>query len=254
MGNSLRNSSVIKVLRILEEVADHKDGVGITELESTLGINKSTIYRFVATLEEEGYLEQDQNTKKYRFGLGFFKLASHVVNQINWTSDIQPFLIQLKNRVQETVHLGIEDNGEVVYIDKVESDRSIRMYSKVGRRAPLYCTGVGKAILSFLPFESQKRIIENIQFKRFTPNTITKSATLLKEIEKIKTHGYALDMEEHEEGVNCAAAPIFDYKGEVLGAISIAGPSHRVNIKRLSELAVEVRQTADLISRRLGRV
>lgn len=252
MGKSLRNSSTVKVVRILEEVAKAENGIGVTELANKLDMHKSTIYRFLATLEEEGYLEQDYHTKNYLSGMKLFELASRIVNKMDWTKDIHPFLVDLNNRVNETVHLGIEDNGEVVYIDKVDSERAIRMYSRIGKRAPLYCTGVGKAILSFIPSDKKDNILENTEFNRYTNNTIIDLTALAKEIKKIKAQGYSLDLEEHEEGVNCAAAPIYNFEGKVLGAISIAGPSSRVDEERLLDLAVEVKETAQLISRRLG--
>lgn len=252
MEKSLRNSSTVKVIRILEEVAKHEAGLGISELANKLDMNKSTVYRFVATLEEEGYLEQKHDTKSYKSGIKLFELASRIVNKMNWTKDIRPFLIDLKDRVHETVHLGIEDNGEVVYIDKVDGEQAIRMYSKIGKRAPLYCTGVGKAILAFLPSEKQEYILSNLHFERYTETTITDSAALAKELKKIRARGYSLDLQEHEMGVNCAAAPIFNHEGNMLGAISIAGPSSRVDEDLLIDMAVEVKETSQLISRRLG--
>lgn len=252
MNKSLRNSSAVRLLRILEEIAKSADGVGVTELAERLDTNKSTIYRFLATLEEEQYLEQQSDTKKYHSGIRLFELASRIVNRADWTKDIRPFLVDLKDRVNETVHLGIIDDSEVVYIDKVECERSIRMYSKVGKRAPVYCTGVGKAILAFLPEEKRAHIIKNIHFNKFTESTITDDMNFTKEIKMIRAQGFALDKEEHELGVSCAASPIFNYNGQVLGGISIAGPTSRIDEERLFDLALEVKETAQLISRRLG--
>src|SRR5699024_3121876 len=108
-NGSLRNSSTTKLLVILEAIAEQDEGLGITELANRLDINKSTVYRFVATLEDKGYLEQSNSTQQYRFGLNMFELASKVMNQQNWTRDIHPYLVNLKNTVQETVHLGVEN-------------------------------------------------------------------------------------------------------------------------------------------------
>jgi DNA-binding IclR family transcriptional regulator len=251
-NKSLRNSSVVKLLKILESVAEHEGGLGITELANKLDINKSTVYRFAATLEEEGYLKKNQSTQQYQFGLGMFELASKVVNQKNWISDIHPYLVDLKDRVQETVHLGVEDDSEVVYIDKVDCDRSVRMYSKVGRRSPLYCTGIGKAILAHLPEEQSELIFQKLKFHPYTDHTITNLDDLRMELKKIRAQGYSFDLEEHELGVKCTAAPIFNFKGSVIGAISIAGPSSRIDKLSLFDLAVEIKDTAQLISRRLG--
>lgn len=254
MTKSLRNSSTIRVLRILEEIAKSEDGIGVTELANQLELNKSTVYRFLATLEEEAYLEQQDSTKKYQSGIKLFELASRIVNQVDWTQDIRPFLIDLKDRVNETVHLGIIDNKEVVYIDKVEGERSIRMYSQVGKRAPVYCTGVGKAILAFLPEEKRMYIMKSIKYTNYTESTITDDNSLNKEMRIIRAQGFSLDREEHETGVNCAAAPIFNHSGQVIGGISIAGPSSRINEDKLFDLAAEIKETAHLISRRLGNL
>lgn len=251
-NRSLRNSSVIKTLKILEAIAEHEGGLGVTALANKLNINKSTVYRFLATLEEEGYLEKNQSTQQYQFGIGMYELSSKVVNQKNWISDIRPYLVDLKDRVQETVHLGVEDGGEVVYIDKVDCDRSIRMYSKVGRRSPLYCTGIGKAILAHLPEEQRELKLQKLKFHRYTDQTITNIDDLRIELKKIRAQGYSFDLEEHEVGVKCAAAPIFNFKGSVIGAISIAGPTSRIDDMLLFDLAVEIKDTAQLISRRLG--
>jgi len=251
-SKSLRNSSVVRVLKILESLAEQENGVGVTELANKLDSNKSTIYRFLATLEEEGYLNKNESTQQYQFGLGMFELASKVMNQKNWISDIQPYLVDLKDKVQETVHLGVEDSGEVIYIDKVDCDRSVRMYSEVGRRSPLYCTGIGKAILAHSPEEQRGQILQNIEFHPYTDHTITNLDDLQMELKKIRAQGYSFDKEEHELGVNCTAAPIYNYKGDVMGAISIAGPSSRIDDVSLFDLAIEIKETAQLISRRLG--
>ena|SRR5690625_2539799 len=251
-NKSLRNSSAVKLFKILESVAEHEGGLGVTELANKLDINKSTVYRFVATLEEEGYLKKNQSTQQYQFGLGMFELASKVVNKKNWISNINPYLVNLKDSVQETVHLGVEDSGEVVYIDKVDCDRSVRMYSKVGRRSPLYCTGIGKAILAHLPEEQSELILPQIEFHSYTDQTITNIDDLRMELKKIRAQGYSFDLEEHELGVKCTAAPIFNFKGSVVGAISIAGPASRIDKLSLFDLAAEIKETAQLISRRLG--
>lgn len=251
-NNSLRNSSAVKLMKVVEAIAQKEDGLGVTELANRLDLNKSTIYRFVATLEEEGYLEQNQSTQQYHFGLRMFELASRVVGQKNWTRHIHPYLIDLKERVQETVHLGVEDDGEVVYIDKVDCDRSVRMYSKIGRRSPLYCTGIGKVLLAHLPEGRTEQIIQQLNFHRFTDNTITNADDLQFELKKTRVRGYSLDLEEHEEGVNCTAAPFFNFEGKLIGAISIAGPTSRVDESLLLDLAGETKNTAHLISRRLG--
>lgn len=252
MSSSLRNASTLRVLQIIEEVVSHENGIAISELEKKLGIHKSTIYRYVATLRDAGYLEQDEDTKYYKVGLNLFSLGSKIVNSINWTKEVRPYLVELRDTFQETVHLGVADKGEVIYIDKVESEQSIRMYSKVGVRSPIYCTGIGKAILAHLPKEKQASIIDQLELKRYTENTIVNKEKLAEELQKIVAKGYALDLEEHELGVVCAAVPIFNYNGELLGAISVAGPAIRIDEIRLLEIAKKIKELAQSLKLRLG--
>ena len=157
-------------------------------------------------------------------------------------------------KFDETVHLSIRDNDKVLYVDCVESKKRLRTYSVIGIKAPLYCTGVGKAILAFLHDNEIERIIGKKNLKNYTKSTITDKIKLLQELRKIREKGFAIDDMEHEEFLRCVGAPIRNYRGEVFASISISGPSHRIARKLIPEIAKAVKFATDDISRKLGYV
>jgi DNA-binding IclR family transcriptional regulator len=159
---------------------------------------------------------------------------------------------RLGNLTRETIHLSVYDEPHIVYIDKIESTLPIRMYSRVGARAESYCTGVGKALIAFLGDYEFEQFLQKVSFTQFTPNTITSAKELREELARIRAQGYALDLQEHEEGVRCAAAPIFGLDGRVAGSISIAAPAFRKTEDDILALAPAVMGAARQISENLG--
>jgi DNA-binding IclR family transcriptional regulator len=164
----------------------------------------------------------------------------------------EPLLIELWQNSQETVHLGVLNDGEVLYVEKLESPHTIRMYSEIGRRAPLHCTGLGKALLANLPAEEIEQVIEQRGLRRYTENTLVNRADLFEEMAAIRFRGAAFDNEEHEKSVRCVAAPVYDAQGRVIAAISIAGPAFRMTPERQKDLVPYVVEASQRISRRLG--
>ncbi|MBX5476933.1 MAG: IclR family transcriptional regulator [Clostridia bacterium] len=240
-------------LAVLEAMArEEEDWQGVSELAARLRMHKSTVLRLLATLEACGYVEQDAATKRYRLRLKLFELGSQVIARTDLLKEARPILEQLNRETGEVVHLGVLDQGEVVYVEKMESTHTIRMHSRIGRRSPLHCTGVGKALLAWLPEEEVIHVIETKGLKRYTPNTIVDRSALLQHLETVRQLGVAFDNEEHEPGIRCVAAPVWDRHGRLAGAISVAGPSLRMTPERLQSLAEPVRQAALEISRRLG--
>ncbi|WP_254782283.1 IclR family transcriptional regulator [Bacillus sp. OK048] len=168
-------------------------------------------------------------------------------------STAKPYLQKLSKEVNETIHLCIEDQGEIVYIDKIESNQSIQMYSRIGSRAPMHSTGVGKVILSDKNQQDFEKLLSKMKFVRRTPTTITSKEEFVKEIEKVKVQGYALDNVENEEVIRCIASPIFDHKGKIIASFSISGPSNRVTMEYIeSTLIDKVKTYTKEISRNLG--
>ena len=235
--------SVIKTITLLEALA-HKDEMGVTELAKKVGGTKSTVFRFLNTLKKLGYVRQNTKNELYSLTLKIFEIGSVVMERIDVRTVALPFMANLAWITKETIHLAILDQDKVVYLHKINSSQSLRvdMMSRIGHFAPIYCTGVGKALLAFQPEDTRKKILLNEKFKQFTPSTITNSATLEKELQKIREQGYSLDIEEHEIGVCCVASPIFDRAKNIIASISISAPHVRMDsnrIKKLSQIAVK---------------
>ncbi|KJS20755.1 MAG: IclR family transcriptional regulator [Clostridiaceae bacterium BRH_c20a] len=243
--------SVDRALQILEAFSRKNKELGVTEIANNVDLHKSTVFGLLATLEQRGYLEQNRENGKYRLGLKLFELGNLVEEGMDLRGIAAPIISQLVDSYGETVHLVVCDHDEVIYIDKKESTSAIRILSQVGTRLPMYCTGVGKCLLAFLPEDTLKSVI-NKGLIPFTPNTITEEDKLRSEVQKIREQGFAFDLEEIETGLKCVAAPIKNHKGQVVAAISLSGPSMRMEIKRMKELILPVKYSALEISRKLG--
>ncbi|WP_400164402.1 IclR family transcriptional regulator [Brevibacillus sp. TJ4] len=245
--------SLERALTLLNVLSDYPEGIQITRLSEQVGLSKSTTHRLLATLLHMNYVVKDEHTEKYRLGYQLVYLARNIVSSLDVVRVAKPFLQKLSQDVNETVHLCIDDNGEVMYIDKIESNQTIRMYSRIGSRAPMYCTGVGKVLLSGMSEEHYQRVVSAMSFAARTAKTITSREALAQEIAAVKKQGYALDNIENEEGIRCIAAPIYDYQGKVIASFSISGPSNRITMERVQdELIRKIRQTSLDISQQLG--
>ena len=254
MDNTSRTvQSLDRAILLLEELAQHIDGCGVTHLSCLTGLHKSTIHRLLNTLMNKGYISKDSETNKYYLGIKILHLSSAILDRLDVRKIARPYAEELCRSTDEVVHLSILDSGEAVYIDKFESpNKSIRMYSQIGRRVPLHCTGVGKVLLAWLPEEDVEYILKSKGMKAHTQNTITDIKTMKKHLEEIRNKGYALDEIEHEDGIRCVAAPIYNLKGKVIASISVSGPVTCVTKERMPELTKEVLKTAKNISHELG--
>lgn len=224
---------------------------GVTELSKELGINKSTVSKILSTLENHRYLAKNAN-RKYRLGLRLFELGTLVTAQMDLQKEALPHMEELNKEVEETIHLVVMDDFEVVYINKVESPQSLRIGSRVGGRLPAHCTGVGKVLLAALSPRELEFFLEKKPLTRFTPQTITDRGRLKRALAEIRARGYALDQEEFSQGLMCVAAPIRNYTQKEIGAISVSGPTHRMRQKNLEFLIGQVKTAGQEISRRLG--
>lgn len=233
-------NSVYRAILILELLVNNDD-LTASEISRRMNCPKSSIFNILKALEVTGIVERDPNSALYRLGLKLFELGHKARGRLTLTRIANPYLQDLNRQTSETIFLTILDNDEVLYVDCVESLEMLRTAPMVGLRAPLYCTGVGKAIFAFLSEAEQERIINTVSRQKFTKNTITLKKELRKELAKIRKQGYAVDNEEHGYGVRCVAAPIFNKIGEVFASISISGPAARIDIEdfpRLSQLVM----------------
>jgi DNA-binding IclR family transcriptional regulator len=243
--------SVYRAVKILEAF-DADEGMTVTEISKRFNFPKSSVHQILNTLTNENMLKKDPVTNKYFLGIKLFILGDKARANLEIRKVATPFLRRLKDKFNETVHLTLLDNDEVLYIECLESSKLLRTFSVLGYRAPLHCTAVGKAMMAFLPPEDLDRVIQNKGLPKFTKNTITDKKTLVKELNTISTRGYSVDNIEHEQGVRCVGAPIRNHEGHVFAAISVTWPSQRLTLSRIPKIAESVINTANEISRRLG--
>ena len=246
--------SVYRALKLLEYVctSDNHRGVSLSELSERIGLSKPSVYRLLNTLQVFHLVSKEPETGLYRPGPGLIELAQKGLERFEIRNIALPYLEDLQKKSNETVHLAILDSGEVVYLEKRESKQTIRMYSAVGRRAPAHCTGLGKAILAFLPKEERRRILKEKGLKAYTSNTITSLSEFEVECERIRERRFAFDLGEHEEEIRCVAAPILDHTGYPVAALSVAIPAFRTNGAQLEVIGKEVKCAAVSISVKLG--
>ncbi|MBV7507792.1 IclR family transcriptional regulator [Bacillus sp. sid0103] len=221
--------SVERALKILDLFDEHKSELKITEISEKMGLHKSTVHSLLKTLQEYSYIDQNPEDGKYRLGLKLAERGNLVISNMDIRKTAKKYLLDLSAKTGQTVHLGILDGQEGVYIDKVEGEQSIIRYSRIGRRLPLHSTAIGKVLIAYQPPNEMELLLKNYNYQYQTANTIVNEAVFRKEIEKVKQQGYAVDEQENEQGVRCAAVPIFNGKGQVLAAISISTLISRVS-------------------------
>lgn len=220
-------------LRVIGLLAAHPAGLPLTEIASQVDIPKGTCHRLLQTLVADGYALQDDGSAHYRLTFKMLWTVSELLDGLELTQLVRPTLDKLSQETSETVHLALLDGNTPVYVSKIDSPNAIRMYSRVGKRMYLHSTGLGKAILAYLPEERVDAIINADGLPAQTTNTITEVDALKEELACIRARGYALDEEENEDGIHCIAAPVFDQEGAVVGAVSIAALKFRIDKAQL---------------------
>jgi DNA-binding IclR family transcriptional regulator len=241
-----------RALGIIDALANSRDNASLAELAEKVKLHKSTTHRLVSILERHRIVERDAQTGRYKLGLRLFELGSIAMDRFNIRDRAHPYLERLLYETDETVHLCAMDSGEVLYLDKMEPVRSVRMASRIGRRNPAHCTSVGKAIMAFLPEAEVDDILRQHGLSRHTPKTITTPAALKAELRSIHEKGYALDNEENEEGVRCIGAAVLDHNAHPIAAISISAPSFRLPMDKVPAVAAAVARVARGLSEELG--
>jgi DNA-binding IclR family transcriptional regulator len=252
-GDRIVGAQVVdRVVDILETFATIGPELGVSDVSRALGLKKATAHRLLASLLRRGLVAQDPVTRRYRLGMKLWELGSLATSQLDWVDRVKPFLQHLTDVTGETSHLAVLNDGQVLYVDKVESTRSLRMPSQVGKRLPVHCTGVGKALVAFLPEEVLKSVLARRGMPRMTAHTITDRDVFLRQLADVRERGYAIDNEEIDEGLTCIAAVVRDHTSHVVAAISIAGPTSRLRPETQGDRAREVVGTANAMSRALG--
>jgi DNA-binding IclR family transcriptional regulator len=242
------DGTVGKALDVLDRVASAGRPVRFSDLATATPYPKATLYRLLQTLTHQGMLECDAETGAYAPGLRLVRLAHAAWAQFSLAPVARPHVDALAADTGETVHLAQLDQAQVLYVDKRNAARPVEMFAQAGKVGPAYCTGVGKAMLAYLPPEALEAALARQSFHRFTAQTLTTTQALAAELDSVRAQGFALDREEHEPGIICIAAPILSRAGRVVGALSVTSTTARRDLDAMAALAPRVRAAAEAIA------
>lgn len=246
-------TAVERALNILEAAAHRRDGLTNSEISRKLGIPKSSASYILRTLERRGYLRRETGTGRYRLGLKILSLGGDAQANLDIAEVALPFMRALVEKIHMTVHLAVLDQGEAVYIEKVEAPGFFKVNTWVGRRMFLHSTSVGKCLLAWLPKHEIETLVKQQGLKKRTPKTITTTTKLLADLEHTKAEGYAVDDEENSLGARCLGAPVFDVTGNVVAALGTSGTLTQVDEASMPRIAEALKDSARRISRQLHR-
>ncbi|AWA05809.1 MULTISPECIES: DNA-binding transcriptional regulator KdgR [Aeromonas] len=244
-------SSVLKVFGILQALSEQKD-IGVTELSQRIMMSKSTVYRFLQTMKTLGYVNQEGETDKYTLSLKLFELGGRALEHQDLIQIADVQMHRLGKLTKETLHLGALDENSVVYLHKIDSEYNLRMYSRIGRRCPLYSTALGKVMMAWLPEEEVRSMLAGVTFERFTEHTLANVDALLAELAQVREQGYAEDNEENENGLRCFGVPIYNRMGRIITGLSLSLPIVRFEESKRAELVSLLHEAAARISAELG--
>src|SRR6266850_2370820 len=246
-------TAVERALDILEAAAQRRDGLTNSEISRKLGIPKSSASYILRTLERRGYLRRDAETARYRLGLKILSLGGDAQGNLDLANVALPFMRALGEKIHLTVHLAALDQGEAVYIEKVEAPGFFKVNTWVGRRMFLHSTSVGKCLMAWLPKQEIESMVRQQGLKKRTPKTITSIAKLLADLDRVKHSGHAVDDEENSLGARCLGAPIFDATGSVTAALGASGTLTQTDETEMPRIIEALRETARRISRQLQK-
>jgi IclR family KDG regulon transcriptional repressor len=250
MGTTKNLSAVSRTFTILEKLSLVSSS-SLEELSKACALAKPTVYRFLLTLRDLGYVHRDEGDKWF-LTMKLFGMGSRALDHLELPVVARPIASKLSEDLGETVHMGILDDGEVLYVLKIESRYTIRMYSRVGKKIPIYCSAMGKVLLAHASEPIRGELLSSIKLVQFTPNTINDRTALKKALDLILKEGIAEDAQEHEEGITCLAAPIRDHSGGVAAALSVSWPLFRFDPSKKAAYAARIKGAADEISAILG--
>jgi len=257
MKPSVENTSrytvhvLVKALDVLEALAQHGT-LSLSELGQQVGQPKSSVFRYLVTLEERGYVRRNPDTEQYSLGIKLIELGNLVATQFNVHDEAIGLMRQLLDKFRETVNLAILEDGRVVYLEILEGTQSVRMAARPGQRDFAHSTAIGKSMLAHLSDEDCTAILRRHGLPAMTEATITTLEGLQAELARVRERGYAVDNMENEPGVRCVGAPIFNHQGEVIAAISVSGPAIRITPSQVETIGRELVIATRTISERLG--
>lgn len=247
------NQSAEKTMRILELLANSGHPMRLLDISTALELNPSTASRFLSTLNAMGYVEQEQEFSRYYLTYKLCRIANNIQNNLSLNTCASPYLHRLALDLGESVCLAIEESQQVVYIDVASGpDQIVKGMQRIGRIAPLHCTGIGKLLLLNYTYADLVNLHNQKDFTRFTANTITDIDSLFQCLETARRNGYALDDEECEIGARCVALPIYDYTNNIIAGFSVTGPASRITDAFIETHLPRLFKTSQDISHRLG--
>lgn len=243
--------SIERAFAILSQIAQHQ-GISLAELSKKVGLHNSTTFHLVRTMVELGIVRQAKETKRYHLGRRIFSLAASSSSEVEFIATATPFLQELANATGESSHLGIRSGADVVIAAKVAGTGAFQLVERAGAVRPFHCTALGKVLMAGLPDADLRRYSTAAPLAPSTPKSITDPELLWDEIMRVRETGLGYDDAEFDPEVRCVAAPVYDFRGQVVGAIGISGPVWRITLQRLQQLAAQVKSTATEVSEELG--
>jgi IclR family KDG regulon transcriptional repressor len=244
-------AAVLKVFAILNALGERSD-IGITELSVRLAMPKATVYRFLQTMKSLGYVRQEADSERYGLAMRMFEIGAKALPSPELVDLAKHHMQMLADATGETVHLGSLIDSEIIYIHKVDSRHMLGMYSRIGRRAPLHCTAIGKVLMAWEHPERRDRILDGATFTRFRDKTITERPAFLAELETVRAQGFGEDREEFDDHIRCLGVPIFDRLGQPIAGMSVSFPTYRFEEAMAPEVVKMLQMASKDISEKLG--
>lgn len=245
------NRTVHRAIEILELLSAHSDGLSTSEIAEIMEIPKTSVFDIIQTLLHLQVIElKDEKLKRYKIGVKAFEIGSKYTKDIEMLNSADQYLKDLSHRLNKTVFIAVENNLEVVYLKKYEPEKAIITTAGIGSKNPMYCTSLGKAILSAYPDEVLKEKVSKLKLVKHTDHTITSKDKLMKDLEEVRRRGYSIDNRELEDHMFCMGAPLRNYENKVVGAISITGLYREDEV--IDYQGELVKETALKVSRKLG--
>jgi len=239
-------------LAILEYLAGYPDGRTQGEIAEAVGCPTTSVFRMVLCLERMGYVVRDPQTKAFRHTMKLLDLERQAISEVEILRAARPVMTELRDAVSDTVLIGVRDATEVIVLDEVIGSRLLVFVSKLGYRIGVGYSAPGKAILAFLPEAEQRQIVDRLEFKQHTRNTIMTRGALRRQLEEIRNSGYAVDNEEHFEGIYCIGAPVFNSRGYPIASVWTTGLKNNIEFSQVPETGKTVKEHAARISQLMG--
>jgi DNA-binding IclR family transcriptional regulator len=248
MSDSIR--AVDRALDILMCFTRQTPSLSMTQIADKIGMNKSTVHRLLGTLEKRHFLHRDADSGQYQLGVHMLQMAHLALENNTIRKAATPFMKELASRSQETITLSILDGNEVIFLNVIESPQRVKLAASVGQRMPAFATAAGKAMLSRLDNNQVEKILDQ-GMQRYTPHTVRTKAALLENIAVARRHGFAISMQEYEDGINAVAAPVLAQDGTLMAAVTVAGPAYRFSREKMLEIGPAIMAIGEAIARQL---